>query len=828
MIALRLALRDLRGGLGGLRLLAVCLFLGVAAIAGVGSLSSSIVAALASQGQEILGGDVEVRIAQRRATDEERAAFTAEGDLTEIVQMRANVATEERSIIGELKAVDDAFPLYGDFSLQDGLSLPEALAGGVVIGRDAAETLGLVIGDRVRIGFAELPVSGVLSDEPDKVAEGFVLGPTLLMNAARLAETQLERPGSLYRVHYRIRTSGDVDPGEVASRLEETFPEAGFRIQDRTNAAPGARRFILNTGQFLTMVGLTSLLVAGVGVASGVGSYLSAKTRAIAALKSIGADSSTIFAIYLIQIAIVALIAVVAGAAIGALVPALVGALAGDTLPVPPRAGIYPLPLFSAILYGLLAAALFALWPLTQARDVPAARLFRAGVEKLQRPPLGVVLAMAAAAVIIAALAILQAREPLFAAGFLGAAVAVLFILAALAGLITFIARRLPRPRQPLVRLALANLTRPGGMTRELTIALGLGLTLFATLAVIETNLGRQIGESIPAEAPSHFVLDIPSDSASDFRATVENAAEGAGIRMVPSLRGPVTMLNDVKVADMDDIPEGGWVLRGDRGLTYAWDVPEGNRVIEGEWWPDDYDGPQLVSMDAEIAATLGLSVGDRITVTILGLPLEATISNLREIDWGSMGFNFALVYSPGPIEQAPHSFMATVRAANGDDRALSRAMGARFPSASMIRVRDVVSSAQGLLSQLTTAIRASASVAILAGIAVLVGAIAAARRARTYDAVMLKVLGATRGQILIAFLIEFVLLAVTVSGLALALGAAGGWYVVTQVFDLEWLPDWAPVLAITGSGAAVVILFSLVGAWQSLRVRPAQALRSL
>ncbi len=829
-LAWTFALRDLRGGLGGLRLLAVCLFLGVAAIAGVGSLSSSIVAALAAEGQAILGGDVEVRIAQRRADDAERAAFAAEGDVTEVVQMRANVATPDNadSLIGELKAIDSAFPLYGRFELAGGRDMRAALADGVLIGRDAAERLGLAVGDDVRIGLTTMPVAGILTGEPDKVAEGFVLGPTLLMDQTRLAATQLERPGSLYRVHYRIRTPATADPGEVATRLEEAFPASGFRIQDRTNAAPGARRFIENVGQFLTMVGLTSLLVAGVGVASGVGSYLATKTRSIAALKSVGADSRTIFMTYLMQIGVVAAVSVAAGAVVGAFVPALVGAVAGETLPVPPEAGIYWLPLLSAVIYGLLAAVVFALWPLTQAKDVPAARLFRAGVEGMTRPPNAVIAAIAVSALLIAGLAIWQAREPLFAAGFLGAAVAVLLILGALASLITFVARRIPRPRQPLLRLALANLTRPGGMTRQLTVALGLGLTLFATLAVIETNLGRQIGETIPAEAPSHFILDIPAAEAPNFRALVEDVSAGAGVRMVPSLRGPVTALNDVKVADMEEIPEGGWVLRGDRGLTYSEELPVGNRVVDGEWWPEDYDGPQLVSMDAEIAEILGLAVGDRITVTILGLPLEATIANTRDIDWESMGFNFALVYSPGPIEDAPHSFMATVQAPDSADRDLSRAMGAAFPSASMIRVRDVVDSAQALLGQLTTAIRASASVAILAGIAVLVGAIAAARRARTYDAVMLKVLGATRAQVLTAFLIEFVILSVVVSGLALALGVAGGWYVVTQVFTLDWLPDWTPVLAITGAGAAIVILFSLIGSWQSLRVRPARALRTL
>ncbi|MEO0501283.1 MAG: FtsX-like permease family protein [Pseudomonadota bacterium] len=698
----------------------------------------------------------------------------------------------------------------------------------MLIGAEAAERLSIGVGDRVRVGTGLLTIAGILDQEPDKVAEGFSLGPTLLMTQADLARTGLERPGTLFRSHYRIRVPGGVDPGDVAERIETAFPEAGFRIQDRTNAAPGARRFIQNVGQFLTMVGLTALLVAGVGIASGVSSYLATKTRSIAALKSVGADSGTIFRLYLLQIAIVALVAVAAGALVGAVVPAIVASVAGDALPVPPRAGIYPLPLVSALVYGLLAAVIFALWPLTQARDVPAARLFRAGVEGMRRPPRAVLVTMAVAAVLIGALAILPAREPVFAAGFLAAALAVLAILAGLAWAITRVAAAVPRPRRPLMRLALANLTRPGGMTRQLTIALGLGLTLFATLAVIETNLSQQIGQTIPAEAPSQFIADLPKEGADRFRTLVEGEAPGADVRLVPSLRGPVIALNDVRVADMEEIPEGGWILRGDRGLTYSASLPEGNRVVAGDWWPADYDGPQLVSMDAEIAEALDLDVGDRIIVAIFGVPLEAEIANLREIDWGALSFNFALVYSPGPIADAPHSFMATVTAPDAADRSIARAVGAEFPGASLVRIKDVVRSAQSLLGQLTTAIRASASVAILAGIAVLVGAIAAARRARTYDAVMLKVLGATKGQVLTAFMIEFVILALVVAGLALALGVGGGWYVVTRVFELEWAPSWAPVLAVTGFGAAIVILLSLIGSWQSLRARPARALRTL
>lgn len=830
-LPLKLALRDLRGGLAGLRLLAVCLFLGVAALAGVGSLSTAIVTSLSEKGQSILGGDVDVALTQRQASEAEIAAFRGFGSVGEVVRMRAMASRLDgaESVLGELKAVDGTYPFYGSVRLEGGRPLADALkSNGLVVDQAALDRLGARIGDTVGVGDARVRITGVLAEEPDKVGEGFTLGPTLLMSLETLGQTGLRQPGSLYRTHYRLKLPSDVSPESVTESLNERFPEAAWRIQDRSNGAPGTRRFIERLGQFLTLVGLTALLVAGVGVGNGVGSYLDGKTRSIAALKSVGADSSTIFRIYMIEVGLIALGAVILGAVAGAFVPAIVVAFAGDALPVPPELGVYPVPLLTAILYGLLAAAAFAIWPLAKARDVPAARLFRAGVERIARPPLEVVALSFGAALVIAAIAVAQAREPLFAAVFIAAALGLMALLAVLALGIRALAARLPRPKQPLLRLALGNLHRPGSMTRQLVVALGLGLTLFATLAVIETNLSRQIDEALPREAPSLFVVDIPAGEAAAFRKTVLDAAPGAAIRTVPSLRGPVVAVNGTLVSEMKDVPEGAWILRGDRGLTYSAALPEGNRIVSGKWWPEDYSGPPLVSMDAEVGEALGLKVGDTITVSVLGVDLPATIASFREINWDSLGFNFALVYSPGLIESAPHSSMATVTVSPAEVPAVSRAVVRAFSSASVIRVGDVIENAGALLGQMSTAVRAAASVAIAAGIAVLVGAIAAARRARIYDSVMLKVLGATRGQVLLSLLAEYALLAIVLSAIAFGLGTAGGWYVVTQVFELEWLPVWRPVILTVVLGAAAILLLSLVGSWSALGARPARALRNL
>lgn len=386
----------------------------------------------------------------------------------------------------------------------------------------------------------------------------------------------------------------------------------------------------------------------------------------------------------------------------------------------------------------------------------------------------------------------------------------------------------MPHPKAPLARLAVANLHRPGAQTGRLVVALGLGLTLFATLSVIQTSLNRQIESTIPKRAPSFFALDIPKDDAPRFQALVRAQAPGADIQMVPNLRGPVVAIAGRRVADMKEIPDEAWFLRGDRGLTFAADIPPGSRVTAGNWWPKDYSGPPLVSIDQEAAKAAGLKIGDSIVVSVLGVEIEARIASLREINWDTLGFNYVLVFDPASLTGAPYTYAATLGMPLAREAAVSRQVAAAFPAVSMVRIKDVITQVSDLLNQLAMAIAIAGSVAILAGIAVLVGAIAAARRARSYDAVLLKLLGATRGQVLFVQAIEYAALGLILSVLALAIGSAAGWYVTTRVFELGWTPDWPVVIGTVAAGGFGTLVLGLLGALPVLRARPAVALRTL
>lgn len=829
-IAWALALRDMRGGLRGLRLLIICLFLGVAGLAGVGSLGTAITAELDTRGREILGGDIEMRVAQREASADERAAFARYGTLSESIRMRAMAARldAEASVLAELKGVDANWPLYGTASLAPGALAPRPQGLDAAVAPELAERLSLKVGDSLRVGEAKLRVIGLIDEEPDRVGEGFALGPSILVAREALDATRLVQPGSLFTSRYRIRLSDDRDAHSLAEELGDRYSDANWEVSDHTNAARGLRRFVSQLGQFLTLVGLTALIVAGIGVGNGVASWLDQRRPGIATLKILGASSRMIFQIYLIQVALVSTGAILGGLVIGAVVPAVVGWVAGDALPVAPKFAIFPLPLLISAVYGFLAALLFSLAPLARAGEVSPAAIFRARIEPFGLPRWKILLPMAGAGFGIAALAIGTARQPLLSAGFLGGMLLVFALLGGVGVLVRRVAAALPRPRRPLLRLAIANLHRPAAQTDRLIVALGLGLTLFVMLAVLQSNLSSQIERTVPATAPNFFALDVPTDGIDRFRQTIASRAPEAVITSVPSLRGSVVAVRGVRVTDMKPIPPGAWILNGDRGLTYAATLPEGNEILAGKWWPADYAGPPLISIEEGAAEALDLKPGDAMTISVLGVEIETRIASIRRVNWETMGFNFGIVFAPGALEGAPHSYMATISLPDPREAAVNKAVISGFPSVSLIRVKDVVGQVSTIFSQLATAIRAAASVTLAAGIAVLVGAIAASRRARLYDAVLLKLLGASRRQILATQAIEYALLATVIAGIALALGTAAGWYVVTQIFELKWGPDWTVIFVTLGIGAVGTLGIGLLGSLPMLAARPAAALRSL
>ena len=725
---------------------------------------------------------------------------------------------------------DPALPLAALFAQNGG-------AFGAAVDPALLTRLDLKTGDRIAIGNAVVELRAALVNEPDKLAGGIGLGPRVLMSEAALRASGLVQPGSLVRWQYRLRLpAADTSDAAVAATEKEAqtqFPEAGWEVRSRSKATPQLERNVERFSQFLTLVGLTTLLVGGVGVANAVASHLARQRDSIATMKVLGATGGGVFAVYCVEIILVALFATLIGAALGAAAPFAIADAFGATIPLPVAPALHPPVLALAIAYGLFTALAFALWPLGRAHDISVSMLFRDQIAAERPwPRLRYIAATAAIIVLLAALAVLTSYDRRVAVFFVVAAAIAVLALRLIALATMWIARHLPRQRSTILRLAVANIHRPGALTPSVMLSLGLGLALLVTVVEIDGNLHREFEDALPDKAPSFFFLDIPAADAVRFDAFAQQQAPGSTVERVPMLRGRIVAANGVPAEDLKAAAGSRWVLRGDRGITYATAVPAGSHIVAGQWWDAAYSGAPLVSLENRTAHDLNLKVGDTITVNVLGRNVTVRIANLRAVDWESLGINFVLVFSPGTFDGAPHSDIATLTFANGgttaEETALIKALTDAFPTVTAVRVKDALDAVAAIVGKLALALRGASSLTLIAAALVLGGALAASQRLRVYDAVVLKTFGATRARLTAAYALEYLLIGLATVVFGVAAGSLAADLVVTRVMEFPYL--WVAGEAAAAALAAlfVTVALGLAGTFSALGRKPAEVLRNL
>ena len=846
-LPLRFAWREMRGGLRGFYVFVACIALGSMAIAGVGSLAASLADGLARQGQLILGGDLSFTLVQRQLTSDERAFLQSRGTVSSAATMRAMARTLARATGGdaalvEMKAVDRAYPLFGKAVLDPPGALEAALAErDGVFGAAADQTLltrlAVKPGARLTIGNATFEIRATLVGEPDKLAGGIGFGPRLLVSEAGLRATGLLQPGSLVHWHYRLRLPANDASAllaqDVVSEARERFPQAGWDIRTRAKASPRLEREVERFTQFLTIVGLTALLVGGVGVGNAVKSHLDRRRDTIATMKALGASGRRVFAIYLTQVLLLALAGGVIGVALGAALPYAVSWTFGAIIPLPIVPSLHAGELALALIYGLLTALAFALWPLGRAHDIAVGELFRDTVAPQPRWPRKIYMALTAAAVLtLTALAVGLAYDRRVAIIYVGVAAAVFVLLRLVAALLMVAARHAPRARATVLRMAVANIHRPGALTPTIVLSLGLGIALLVTVIEIDGNLRRQFSAELPAKAPSFYFLDIPSGEAERFDAFLRAQAPTAKLEEVPMLRGRIISAHGTPAEDLKPSESAAWVLQSDRGITFADELPKGSRLVEGQWWKPDYDGPPIVSFEKRIADGLGLKLGDEIVVNVLGRNVTARIANMRAVDWQSLSINFVMVFSPNSFRGAPHTRLATLTYPHGgtaaQEGALIAAAAKAFPMVTTLRVKEALEAIGSIVANLVLAIDGASAVTLLAAALVLGGALAAGHRHRVYDAVILKTLGATRARLIGAYTIEYLLLGSATALFGVLSGSLASWLIVSDLMHLRFAWLALPALAAAAGALAVALLLGLLGTFSALGQKPASVLRNL
>ena len=849
-LLIRLALRDLRGGLSGFGIFLACIALGVAAISGVGSVSRSLSDGLAAQGRVILGGDASFDLIQRVADPAELSFLRSRGRLSEVSVLRAMARREGGdAALVELKAVGSGYPEIGTIVLDPVLPISDALAKtdrgfGAVADAALAARLGLKLGDAFRIGETTFRLRATLVQEPDKLAAGIGFGPRVIVSDAALVATGLVQPGSLVRHLYRValpdigrHPAGDASVHALLGDAAKAFPAAGWEARSREKVSPQFSRDIERFTQFLTLVGLTALIIGGAGVANAIRGFVERRRPSIATMKSLGATGSYVFGLMLIEVMMIAALGIVIGLAVGVAMPFAVAAIFNAVLPFPLAPSVYPAQIAAGFLYGAWTALAFSMAPLGRAHDIPVSALFRDQVEpdaRRLRPRYLALVTLAGAGLV--ATILLLSRQQTLALYYMIATAGGFVMLRLVAALLMALARRLPHSQIVALRLAIANIHRPGALTPTVVLSLGLGLALLVALTLIDGNIRNQLHRTAAGETPSFFFLDVQNAQVPAFRSFLEMHASDGKLEFVPMMRGRITQVGGVPAEAIRPTEKASWVLQGDRGITFAQTVPAGSTITRGQWWPADYAGKPLVSLETEIADGLGLKLGDTIGVNVFGRTITATVASTRKVDWRKFGIDFVLVFSPNTFAGAPYSDLATVTfptsnaSGSGAPRELKllREVADAYPSVTSIRVKDALDAVSGVVAQLATAIRGAASVALVASVLVLAGALAAGQEARLYDAVVLKTLGATRARLLAAFVLEYGILGVATAVFGVLAGTAAAWGIVAKVMSLDFTFLWQQALLAAFGALAVTVCLGLAGTWRILGRKPAPYLRNL
>ena len=835
---LRVAALDLRGGLRRFLVLLACLALGTGTIATVGSVGGALQGAVTRDARAFLGGDLEGQLSYRGASDSELATLRSFGTESEVIELSARAGTIDATAFLAVRAVDAAYPLVGRVVLSPDMAVQQVLAAdgerfGAAVDQRLLDRLGIGLGDEFAIGTALFVARAVLVSMPDDAARGFQLGAPVLISGDALRSADILGEGVLARYRYKLLLDPGVDPKDAADTLREQFSGGGWQLREPQDAATGLRRFFDLFSRFLVLVGLSTLIVGGVGVANAVTAYIDARQAAIATMRSLGATGGRILLHFLFQILVLSLLGIGIGLVLGAaaslaLLPIVGGMLKLD---LPPSADGGALLVAAA--FGLAIAVTFSILPLARARSIRPALLFRAGGvaepariwRDLQRP--GVLVSLLAGMAVIAGLAVLTSQQPLFVAYYAAAMAGGVLLLRLAAWVLGVLLRLLPPPLLLAPRLALGGINRNRAAMATIVTSLGLGLTLLLLIALIEGNLRNELSGEIATEAPSFVLFNIDKSTLPDVEAFATTDTDVSAFEAVPVTRGVISKVAGTPSSELGELPADiAPLFNGDQALSWSAPIPEGSEIVAGEWWPETYDGPPLVSLTEEFGDGLNLALGDTLEVTIAGRPITATIASFRHVDARRAGADFPVVFSPGLIEQAPATFIATMKVKPGSESTAERELARAFPDVAIAPVGEALDLVAQLVGSLANAVATVGGVAVASGMLVLAGALSAGRQRREAEAVVMKVLGATRGTVLVAYLIEYGLLGALATLIAAGLGVAGAWAVVTGLLELPFSLDPARIVVVLALAVAATMAVGLLTTWSALSVRPAARLR--
>ncbi len=816
-LILKYALKDLSRNYHKISSIIITLFISLFILSAIFTIEDSLKKELNDNAKALLGGDLEIDYNRNQGNLDlvnQVKEFATVSQMIEFSTMLSTTGREKnKSLFTRIKTVDEKYPHYGevDYEPIEAYERMQREPNTILINESLSKTLNIKINEQVKVQDQNFTVIGIIKSVPD--VSGFVaFGDWALAGKQTLEILKLNGIGSFLNYEYKVKFNNDDDPAEIEKKIENIFKnDQKVKLRYPENSASGIKRIINNFSQFLSLVSISAMLIAGIGIANTLLSFINQNNMSIAVRKAVGFYSGNIKTLYYLQLFILLFIITVISYGSSFLIVPIADKYLSDGLGL----NVYPvfsfLNFFKIFLVGLLVLVIFSIPTISSIDQVKASNLFRNVFQNLQfyysKKSVAVSFILLSILIILFTIG---TEQPTYSLGYFVAFFVCLVVFFLLSKLIIFFLKKFKSSSIVSLKVSIKNITQTKSITPITVMSLGLGVTLLLTLALVGTNFQREIAKSIPDIAPDYFFVGIQKGEREKFEQGILNMDKDANIEIVPMVSSGIVKINGVDPNTfIKPDNDSYWVIGSERRSSWVENIPKDNPILEGEWWDLSKPNQLQISLDAKVAKDFNIQLGDIFTLNVYGREIDGEVINFREVDYRDLSINFAMLFNPQFAKQIPHEYLATAKF--NSDKFDETEMLEIMPSLSMIKIADYLLKVTAVLNKVFIAVTLISAVTIIIGLIVISSAIMVQGKIKEYQNLVFKILGFSKKQIIFSSLIEFIIIFMSVILIATFFAVIGSKFIMENIFELVWQFDFKVLIYLGFSIGLVTLILILI-----------------
>ena len=816
-LILKYALKDLSRNYHKISSIIITLFISLFILSAIFTIEDSLKKELNDNAKALLGGDLEIDYNRNQGNLDlvnQVKEFATVSQMIEFSTMLSTTGREKnKSLFTRIKTVDEKYPLYGevDYEPIEAYERMQREPNTILINESLSKTLNIKINEQVKVQDQNFTVIGIIKSVPD--VSGFVaFGDWALAGKQTLEILKLNGIGSFLNYEYKVKFNNDDDPAQIEKKIENIFKnDQKVKLRYPENSASGIKRIINNFSQFLSLVSISAMLIAGIGIANTLLSFINQNNMSIAVRKAVGFYSGNIKTLYYLQLFILLFIITVISYGSSFLIVPIADKYLSDGLGL----NVYPvfsfLNFFKIFLVGLLVLVIFSIPTISSIDQVKASNLFRNVFQNLQfyysKKSVAVSFVLLSILIILFTIG---TEQPTYSLGYFVAFFVCLIVFFLLSKLIIFFLKKFKSSSIVSLKVSIKNITQTKSITPITVMSLGLGVTLLLTLALVGTNFQREIAKSIPDIAPDYFFVGIQKGEREKFEQGILNMDKDANIEIVPMVSSGIVKINGVDPNTfIKPDNDSYWVIGSERRSSWVENIPKDNPILEGEWWDLSKPNQLQISLDAKVAKDFNIQLGDIFTLNVYGREIDGEVINFREVDYRDLSINFAMLFNPQFAKQIPHEYLATAKF--NSDKFDETEMLEIMPSLSMIKIADYLLKVTAVLNKVFIAVTLISAVTIIIGLIVISSAIMVQGKIKEYQNLVFKILGFAKKQIIFSSLIEFIIIFMSVILIATFFAVIGSKFIMENIFELVWQFDFKVLIYLGFSIGLVTLILILI-----------------